>query len=65
MELTLTSDERELLMEVLEEHHHELLREISRAKHREFKVALRNKEQLLGSVVAKLKTAQESALQAV
>jgi hypothetical protein len=66
MELILTSDERELLMEVLEEHHHELLREISRAKHREFKLALKNKEQLLGSMVAKLKDArtQDAVLQA-
>jgi hypothetical protein len=64
MELTFTSEEREFLMEVLEQHHHELLREISRASHREFRLALKNKEQLLCSTVTKLQAAQESALQA-
>ena len=64
MELTLTSAERELLLEVLEEHHHELLREISRAKHREFKLALRRKEELLASMVIRLKATQDSVLQA-
>lgn len=56
MELILASEERELLIEVLEEHQRELLREISRARHREFKLALRNKEELLVSMIAKLKT---------
>jgi len=57
MELTLTSAERELLLEILEEHHRELLREIARARHHEFKVALRSKERLLESTVTKLKVA--------
>lgn len=55
MELTLTSAERELLLEVLEEHHRELLREIARARHHEFKVALLSKERLLESTITKLK----------
>lgn len=58
MELTLSSAERELLLEVLEEHHRELLREIARARHHEFKVALRSKERLLEATVNKLKVAQ-------
>jgi hypothetical protein len=62
MELTLNSDERELLMEVLEAHHHELLREISRAKHHEFKSALKNKERLLETVINKVKVAQPGEL---
>ena len=55
MELTLTSAEGEFLLEVLEEHHRELLREIARATHHEFKVALKNKEGLLDSTLRKLK----------
>jgi len=53
MELLLTSDEGELLLEVLEEHHRALLREISRTKHHEFKLALKNKEKLLVSILDK------------
>lgn len=62
MELTLTSAERELLLEVLEEHHRELLREIARARHHEFKVALKSKERLLESILTKLKAAQANEL---
>lgn len=62
MELTLTSAERELLLEVLEEHHRELLREIARARHHEFKVALKSKERLLESTLTKLKAAQANEL---
>lgn len=62
MELTLTSAERELLLEVLEEHHRELLREIARAKHHEFKVALKGKEKLLESTVTKLKAVHPGEL---
>lgn len=58
MELALTSDERELLMEVLEEHHRGFLREISRTKHHEFKLALKSKERLLVSVIDKLRASQ-------
>jgi len=62
MELTLSSAERELLMEMLEERHRELLREISRARHPEFKSALKNKEKLLESMVNKLKVTQPGEL---
>jgi len=65
MELTLSAAERELLLEVLEEHHRELLREIARARHHEFKVALRSKERLLESTVTKLKIAQSPDLAVV
>jgi len=54
MEVTLTSAERELLLEILEQHQHELLREIAKAKHQEFKAVLKNKEKTLESVVNKL-----------
>jgi len=62
MELALTSDERELLMEVLEEHHREFLWEISRTKHHEFKLALKDKEKLLVSVIDKLRASRSAEL---
>jgi len=49
-------------MEVLEERHRELLQEISRAKHYEFKSALKNKGKLLESMVNKLKVMQPGEL---
>jgi hypothetical protein len=58
MELTLTSAERELLLEILEQHQHELLREIAKAKHQEFKSALKNKEKTLESLANKLEVTQ-------
>ena len=54
MELHLSAAERELLLEILEEHHRELLREISRTKHREFRHDLRHRADLLESMVQKL-----------
>ena len=54
MELKLSTDEEELIKEILEEHHRELLMEIARADHREFKRDLRKKEQDLRSVLNKL-----------
>ncbi len=57
MDLTLTSDEEELIKEILEEHHRELLMEIARADHREFRTDLRKKEQVLKSVLNKLSAA--------
>ena len=65
MELTLSTAERELLLEILEEHHRELLRELARARHHEFKMALRQKERLLESTVTKLKIAQTPQLAVV
>ena len=58
MELILSSMEREFLLEILEEHHHELLREIARTKHREFKQILKTKEKLLESIVKKVELQQ-------
>ena len=54
MELTLTNAERELLLEILKQHHRELFREIARTDHRELKLVLKNKEVLLDSLVNKL-----------
>jgi hypothetical protein len=58
MELTLTNAERELLLEVLKQHHRELFREIARTDHRELRSVLKNKEELLDSVVNKLELVQ-------
>jgi hypothetical protein len=62
MELTLTSSERELLLEILKEHHHELFREICRTDHREFKSVLKSKEKLLESVISKLEIVREEGM---
>jgi hypothetical protein len=47
MELTLTSAERDVLLEIFKQHHRELFREICRTDHHEFKSVLKNKEKLL------------------
>ena len=54
METKFSPMEQELLLEILEEHHRELLREIARTKHRDFKHVLKRKEELLESIVHKL-----------
>jgi hypothetical protein len=54
MELTLTPEEQELLVGILEQHHRELLNEIWHTHHREFKLALRKNEKVLESLLARL-----------
>ncbi len=54
MELQITHEEAELMKEILEERHRELLREISRAHRHEFKLVLRKNEELLRAVITKL-----------
>jgi hypothetical protein len=56
MEITMNNEERELLLELLEERHREMLREISRAKHHEFKQALRRNERILEGVIIRLRS---------
>jgi hypothetical protein len=58
MELTLTVEERDLVLEILGQRHRELLREISHTDHHEFKLALRKKEQLLEPVENRLRVMQ-------
>jgi len=60
MELTLNTEEWELLLEILGERHGALLREISHTDHREFKLALRRREKVLESVVNRLRAMQPS-----
>ena len=55
MEMMLTNEEGQLLLEILEDHHRELFREIAQTDHREFKSVLKNKETLLESVINKLR----------
>jgi len=54
METLFNPMERELLLEILEEHHRELILEIARTRHHDFRHVLRRKEQLLESIVHKL-----------
>jgi hypothetical protein len=58
MNLMLTTEEEELVRVLLTEQQRELLREISRADHRDFKHDLQQKETLLESVLSKLSPAQ-------
>lgn len=57
MELTLTSEEHELLLRILERHHRGLLKEIWHTDHREFRLALRDDEKLLESLLNRLREA--------
>jgi hypothetical protein len=54
MDLKLTTQEEELVRESLEERYRELLMEIARADHREYRLDLRQREQILKSVLDKL-----------
>jgi hypothetical protein len=58
MEVTITPEEGELLIELLEQRQRELLREISRTSHHEFKLVLRKNEKLLEAVLLRLRAAQ-------
>lgn len=62
MELTLSVEEQELLLNILEERHRELLKEIWHTDNHEFKKLLRRNEELLESLVCRLK---ETAVQEV
>lgn len=55
MELTISDEERDLLLNVLEQHHRELLNEIAHTDSREFKQGLRRDEKLLDALVARLR----------
>lgn len=57
MDLILNTEERELLLSILEQRHRELLKEISHTDHHEFKQTLRKHEKLLESVLSRLRGA--------
>ena len=54
MELNLSAEEREVLAEVLEERHQELMREIFKTDHHEFKLALKKREKILEAMLDKV-----------
>ena len=62
MELTLSADEHEFLLNILEQRERELLREIAQTDRRVFKQELRKDEKLLDSIVCRLRitAAQET-----
>ncbi|HVP44696.1 MAG TPA: hypothetical protein VMS96_14800 [Terriglobales bacterium] len=53
MEVTLTNEERELLIEILQERRDTFLREISRSTSHDFKDLLRKKERLVEAMLEK------------
>ncbi len=55
MEFTLNTQEHELLCRILEQHHRELLKEIWHTDNREFRLALREEEKVLESLVNRLR----------
>ncbi len=55
MELTLTSEEQQLLLDILEQRHRELSKEISHTDRHEFKQALRKNEKHLESILSHLR----------
>lgn len=57
MELRLTPEEQQLLLRILEQHHQGLLKEIWHTDHREFRLALREDEHMLESVLIRLRGA--------
>ncbi len=54
MDLQLTDEERELLREMLEEHHRNLVLEIARTDHHHFRQVLRTKQNVLEGLLAKV-----------
>ena len=62
MELLLSDEEQELLLNFLEQRYRELSQEIAHTDHREFREELRRNEELLDSLVCRLREAvvQES-----
>lgn len=55
MELTLTTEEHELLLNILEQRHRELMKDIWHTDHREYKELLRRHEKLLDSILSRLR----------
>ena len=58
MNVNMTETEAELVRDILSHNHRELLLEIARAEHHEFKLALQKREELLKEVLEKLQVGQ-------
>ena len=56
MDLVLSAEEQELLLQILEQRHLELQKEILHTDHREFKQVLRKNEKLIESMLNRLRT---------
>ena len=56
MELELSAEEQEFLIQILEQRHLELQKEISHTDHREFKQVLRKNEKLTESIPNRLRS---------
>ena len=54
MELQLSPEEAEVVWDILADRHRELLREISRTSHHEFKITRRHREAVLDAVIKRL-----------
>lgn len=55
MELTLSDEEQELLLSILEHRQRELVTEIAHTDHRDFRQELRRNEKLIDSLVFRLR----------
>lgn len=55
MELTLSAEEQEFLLNTLEQRQRELLKEIRHTDHREFRQELRRDEKILDSLICRLR----------
>ena len=55
MQFTLSREEQELLLRTLEQRHQGLLREIWHTDHREFRIAFREDERMLESLLNRLR----------
>ena len=54
MELLLSTEEAEVVWDILADRHRELVREISHTSQREFKITLRHREAALDAVIKRL-----------
>jgi hypothetical protein len=57
MELTLSAEEHEFLLNILEQRHQGLLKEIWHTDHQEFKKLLRENEKMLEALITRLRAA--------
>ncbi len=62
MELILTTEQRTFLVNVLEQRHRELLKEISHTDNRQFRQVLRNNEKLIEDLLGQLRPVPAEAV---
>ena len=61
MELRLSDHERRLLLEILEERHKNLIHEIARTDHREFKHELQTRCLLIEGILKRVQATEQTA----